>query len=1149
MFMRINKSKFILMLIFASLFYIHPLLSLFSSVSDREYAVISSVQFSNNSDNDLNKNSKTDNSTSEKTDNSDGDDLLCNTDVEETNVLSFDEFYFISLNLDPQNSIKKDASAYYLNWGDFKKASLLGLKELDVIGGEEMHSNWIDLNKQLQDNQTKDDVFTLSHFSKYYLSIKMDELSKKENKTFLMREVVSTLLILESGGIFLQDSMHNSKQTKKYSFETPKRNLFDIISNESESNNHNLEYLYWTDFDWKGYYDYLGTQLISSPYVPYIPLVTTQKHVIATTGEMTFINAYLQSIIPTINGACGEYSKIDFPDIYTLEDGKISAFSFYLGIDQSADFSQKNGTVILEDSLNIALHSSSSATYSLYGGNLKAENVYVGFEGRGTFEQFGGSHDVYDRLSLAPLPSSIGIYNLHQGSLTVQDAIIGEQGEGYFYQMGGIHEAKYLFVGFMPDSLGRYEQQDGLLSVSNDFIMGDLSNSFGEFVQFGGQTITSDLIIGLFPDATGTYTLNNGFLTATNSYIGYYGQGYFLQSGGEYNSTYLYISVGDDSKGVYELNGGNLTTQVTYIGGYYNLSSSIIGEFIQTDGTYTTNNLYLASSDKSYGVYSTSGGECYVKGNISGGRGCSELIIDGGILNIEGNASVNNMYVGYTNSGIYTQFDKTTSLQNLYLGYYTNSKGVYELRGGSLLTEFFSGDPDSFLLEFSQGIQYIGYQGEGTFLHQDGKNAVFELILGYINGAEGIYELNSGELNATYEVIGFDGMGSFIQNADTINQTHRLYLGYNDEASGKYDLNNGVLHSYKECIGFYGEGNFLQSSGTHVIDTVLSLGSDGVSSFGSYTLASGTLDTNISLVGEYGTGCFYQLSGTHNTGRLYIGVRSTGSGHYELQDGELNIDKDLYVGFSSGSAGVFEQKGGNVDLNKLIIGNSMTSDGKYVLSGGKLRANSIIVGAKGNGELNLGGTHAEIIISDTIEFGINSSFNVFSESTIHMNGASFKNSSTCPDKLSGLSNLKLVVENTGNYFEVAGKDLGTVMEGFINNFALGSLFLAGCELMLTDFYDNEPDWEGLEALYVTNLILEENSVLFLGNINLYYMNLSNNNGVVISEGGSLIQVTNDQILNSNLQSIKTFEVPAVPDPPVLYLFLWGFVLLKIFTKH
>ena len=59
-------------------------------------------------------------------------------------------------------------------------------------------------------------------------------------------------------------------------------------------------------------------------------------------------------------------------------------------------------------------------------------------------------------------------------------------------------------------------------------------------------------------------------------------------------------------------------------------------------------------------------------------------------------------------------------------------------------------------------------------------------------------------------------------------------------------------------------------------------------------------------------------------------------------------------------------------------------------------------------------------------------------------------------------------------------------------------------MMLTDDWDNQP--QGAEALYVDRLVLMPDARLDLNGLRLYYLELEDRGGTVITDGGSFEQV-------------------------------------------
>ena len=62
------------------------------------------------------------------------------------------------------------------------------------------------------------------------------------------------------------------------------------------------------------------------------------------------------------------------------------------------------------------------------------------------------------------------------------------------------------------------------------------------------------------------------------------------------------------------------------------------------------------------------------------------------------------------------------------------------------------------------------------------------------------------------------------------------------------------------------------------------------------------------------------------------------------------------------------------------------------------------------------------------------------------------------------------------------------------------------QVQLVDTFDNQPDWEGDEALSVYNLVLGQGTYLDLNGLNLYYINFTDLGGSIDLNGGSMSQV-------------------------------------------
>ena len=92
-------------------------------------------------------------------------------------------------------------------------------------------------------------------------------------------------------------------------------------------------------------------------------------------------------------------------------------------------------------------------------------------------------------------------------------------------------------------------------------------------------------------------------------------------------------------------------------------------------------------------------------------------------------------------------------------------------------------------------------------------------------------------------------------------------------------------------------------------------------------------------------------------------------------------------------------------------------------------------------------------------------------------------------------------------FELGGQDFGPIGLGFVNNFAMKELRIGP---FTTVNFDNNVDnvpGPGCEVQYVHTLFLEEGSVINLFDCNLYYEELIDDGGTIITnDGGSLVQI-------------------------------------------
>jgi|GEM_PF-3800382 len=275
---------------------------------------------------------------------------------------------------------------------------------------------------------------------------------------------------------------------------------------------------------------------------------------------------------------------------------------------------------------------------------------------------------------------------------------------------------------------------------------------------------------------------------------------------------------------------------------------------------------------------------------------------------------------------------------------------------------------------------------------------------------------------------------------------------------------------------------------------------------GSYT-ANDVVTFTSNIDGENGDREIWVYDNPHqSTDRAVISGDLTNFNKLTIRgDGILEISAALNTA-SLVAAGGTTSTMGVLDISDDL---DIASGGALAVNGGRLNTAKLNI----SGALDITDAGAEVRVSESLTVYEGGVITAAPGVVIHMTGSEFANTSTNPDDLVDLTNVTLLFEgglgDTDN-FEVGGRDIGPVLDGFDRNFALGTLQLGGVDIgrvRLVDLHDNQPGWTGAEAIYVENLILGPGSDLDLNGINLYYLqgDLDSAANVELS-GGALTQV-------------------------------------------
>ncbi len=812
---------------------------------------------------------------------------------------------------------------------------------------------------------------------------------------------------------------------------------------------------------------------------------------------------------------------------------------------------QTDGQLTVDNDLLLGVNATSTGEYRLGpAGQLNvSRDEFIGWGSAGTMVQTGGANNCARALEVGLHLSSNGLYQLDSGAVDAQIEAIAQN--GHFLQNGGINQTGKLFlgrfVGFKwglnwgwwpwapPDPaanfrIARYTKTGGQLRVQNPLCAYIGNEGPAVFGDYGGRTtINGTMHIGGDEyKKSGQYTLDNndvGIVLDVNDAIEVGTFGRFEWFDGEVNVPELTLmadstlAIGFDFNLADLRNGSLLAHPYAEVNG---LDDAILevtnGATAQSSATDSLNALRVGSLAGN-GYFSQNYGDLYINyleidqnGLYTYGDG--SLTITNGGLNLQGE-----MAFGSSSDSL----DVTgPALVNLSGGQIINPQyASIDINNSNALTIVPPGfDGDDFDYYNNQGREhtagyplnvyyYQNYMFSGRIddrvicsgsLESDGYlNLLGGLELssgGQVNLAGGVVAINDsnswmhGEPNdetslaATAMVVdtGGEANARFRQEGGEVEISGDMIIGYDQAGQNRYELDEGgMVNAGSIYVAFDGNAVFDHNVGDVEIEHDLYVGY-GPQSRGEYICWAVTSNVvagfaiKCEAIGYQGHGVFTQHNGTNKVG------------------GSLDL------GLLEGSKGRYKMYNGNLETDELNIG--VAGEGSF----------EVLCEQPGQcGEPN-------IVVRQLLTFGPNSVVTAESNCDIHMIGADVRNQSTDPCQLTGLDRFILTFEGGAdevNEFEVACLDHANDLAGYNNNFALGGLVIGGSDvgrLRLVDEFDNQPDSNEPEAVYVKYLYVGPYSELDLNGLNLYYgWGGIDPNAVITKNGGTLTDLVMSDI--------------------------------------
>ena len=316
--------------------------------------------------------------------------------------------------------------------------------------------------------------------------------------------------------------------------------------------------------------------------------------------------------------------------------------------------------------------------------------------------------------------------------------------------------------------------------------------------------------------------------------------------------------------------------------------------------------------------------------------GRNSLILDNygtsvsGIMTVYGNLDITaNGSLTVTNAGLWIT------------GGFIDDNTVF-LNGGGLIQTIYYGDCNEITCYTEEALTWIGYNGIGSFVMNDGEWDSGDVQLGTSLTTYGTLTISGGTANLlnAYSVLVMNGTvwltGGTLEDGEP-------QIGM-EGGTGQMIMSNGLWSTGTISVGSSGGTGTMTFGGGSALFYSLYVG-NGATSIGAVWGTGGQVSGSDVRLGVDNTGQMTLSNGTVNSSTVEVGFNPGSSGKLTVAGGDFEVSDWMYLSYSGCSAtGTLNITGGSLNVtNSSHTAFLEVDSGTLTLSGGTLRVDKLIL--------------------------------------------------------------------------------------------------------------------------------------------------------------------------------------------------------------